>query len=345
MALQLRVNDLDSLEPIRCLFGTAAGQQASLGPQRAEQWGRLKQRLADHSAALFCGQQRLFLYMFLFKSKLCRRQPWEDRAEPLVPVSFETRPTAEELAAAVRRFLGCFMFSRFDHIQLLEDAGIWTEEDMDEDEDETDDDDTHMHGTRDAPNEWRDDEDEASMERKYAVVTYQAAPLAVMDALRLVAECGGYSLDELAPSIALARLATNQLPRCALLVGCLPGPLNTVKHHVVRRRSEGTTGHHPNTRPQGDFPLLQRELFALYGQVQHLFNAQAAYSEILARDVQVEASTQRCMRVESIADRRFVTFQAATSDGQDAAAFTPAAAPERLNVEMDPEVVALLQPG
>lgn len=37
-------------------------------------------------------------------------------------------------------------------------TGIWTEEDMDEDEDETDDDDTHMHGTRDAPNEWRDDE-------------------------------------------------------------------------------------------------------------------------------------------------------------------------------------------
>lgn len=97
MALQLRVNDLDSLEPIRCLFGTAAGQQASLGPQRAEQWGRLKQRLADHSAALFCGQQRLFLYMFLFKSKLCRRQPWEDRAEPLVPVSFEVRAGLEDV--------------------------------------------------------------------------------------------------------------------------------------------------------------------------------------------------------------------------------------------------------
>lgn len=91
MALQLRFNDIDSLEQIRSLFGTAAAQQPSSGPQRAEQWDTLKQRLADHSAALFCGQQRLFLYMFLFKSKLCRRQPWEDRAEPLVPVSFEVR--------------------------------------------------------------------------------------------------------------------------------------------------------------------------------------------------------------------------------------------------------------
>lgn len=62
------------------------------------------------------------------------------------------------------------------------------------------------------------------MERKYAVVTYQAAPLAVMDALRLVAECGGYSLDELAPSIALARLATNQLPRCAVTLPRLQEP-------------------------------------------------------------------------------------------------------------------------